>query len=244
MDTKEIEMAALDLEMFTSSSADLESAQYRILAATKQAEQEFRHNMLYPRLGDFIELVSVLETIQANREQYRSVLPRRLTGVDFEKKTLLFDAMPADEVAVERLFELIAWALPSLKALTEEGVAMFDFVAHNLSIDIVGIMPLYRDEGYAFIPDPKAGLSHVIRYEMSLYHDDNDKYRAMKTFEIQTRDMRIVHDAPESVKLELIKEHKDMPNPATYIVDTDLDFPFEETILPVAKRKLMRVLIS
>lgn len=237
-------MTALDLEMFTSSAQDVEGTQYKILAATKQAAKEFHHNMLYPRLGDLIELVSVLETIQANRDQYRTVLPRRLTGVDFEKKTLQFDAIPADEQAVERMFELITWALPTLKELTEEGVAMFDFVTQSLSIDVVGIMPIYKDEGYAFIPDPKAQLFHVFRYEMSLYSDDNDKYRAMKTFEVQTRDINIVHEAPETVKLDLIKEHQDLPNPATYIVQTDLDFPFDETILPVAKRKLMRVLIS
>lgn len=237
-------MAALDLEMFTSSAQDIEGSQYKILAAQKVAAKEFHQNRLYPRLGDLIELVSVLETIQANHDQYKSVLPRRLTGVDFEKKTLQFDAVPADEQAVERMFELIAWAMPSLKELTEEGVAMFDFVTQNLNIEVVGIMPIYRDEGYAFIPDPKAKIFHVLRYEMSLYSDDNDRYRAMKTFEVQTRDIDIVHEAPETVKLDLIKEHQDLPNPATYMVQTDLDFPFDETILPVAKRKLMRVLIS
>ena len=35
-----------------------------------------------------------------------------------------------------------------------------------------------------------------------------------------------------------------MPNPATFLMDTELDFPFDTTILPVAKRKLMRHLIS
>ena len=44
--------------------------------------------------------------------------------------------------------------------------------------------------------------------------------------------------------LELIEANRDLPNPATYLFETDLDFPFNETILPVAKRKFLRGLYS
>ncbi len=215
-----------------------------VFLALNAASAEFRHNRLYPELGELVELTSVLETITNNRDQYRTVLPKRLSGVDFENKALKFDAEPADPDAISKMFGLVEWALPQLRSLTDEGVAMFDFVIQNLKIDVVGIMPIYRDEGYVFIPDPKAQVYHVIRYEMSLFSDDSDQYRAMKTIEVDTRDHLSVLAAPESLKLDLVREHKDLPNPATYLIDTDLDFPFESTILPVAKRKLMKVLIS
>ena len=44
---------------------------------------------------------------------------------------------------------------------------------------------------------------------------------------------------PETIKQEIIKERTDLPNPATYHLDTELDFPFSETIMPVAKRKMI-----
>jgi hypothetical protein len=47
---------------------------------------------------------------------------------------------------------------------------------------------------------------------------------------------------PSSVKLKLIEERKDLPNPATFFFDTDLALPYQETLLPVAKRRMMRVL--
>lgn len=237
-------MGALELGMFTQGGEDLERAQYRILSGMQSMSREFRHNRLYPGLGDLIELTSVLETILANRNQYNNVVPRTLTGVDLDKKQLTFDAVPADGSAVERMFELVGWALPEMKSLTEEGVAMFDFVSSNMSIDVVGMIPMYRDEGYAFVPDLQAHLFHVLRYELALFTAESEHYRAMKTIEVQTHDISSVHEAPEDIKLRLIKEHGDMPNPATFIMDTDLDFPFVETILPVAKRKLMRHLIS
>jgi len=233
-----------DLEMFTTGATDPEGARYRIMAALEMAAREFHRSRLYPGLGDLIELTSVLETVRDNREQYATVLPRKLTGVDFEHKSLQFETTPADPGQIQQMFELIDWALPSLKKITDEGVAMFDFVDANLSIDVVGIMPIYRDEGYAFVADRREAVLHVLRYEMSIFSDKDDKYRALKTVEIESRTIDAVIMAPEDVKLQLIERHRDLPNPATYLVDTDLDFPFDATILPVAKRKLMKHLIS
>ena len=79
---------------------------------------------------------------------------------------------------------------------------------------------------------------------MSIYTDDKDRYRAMKTEDIEQLTMGQVHAAPESLKMSLVTQREDLPNPATYMVDTDLDFPFEETIMPIAKRALMRELVS
>ena len=237
-------MQALELEMFTSGVQDIEAAQYRILAAAGSVAQEFHRTRLYPGLAEVIDLVSALETINGNREQYKTQLPKKLTGVDFEKKTLKFDAVPADAQDIEKMFALIEWALPHIKKLTDEGVAMFDFVTQDMSIDVVGIMPIYRDEGYALIPDIAAGLVHVLRYQLSIFSDKSENYRALKTEEIETREIIMAYSAPENIKLELIKGHSDLPNPATFMVDTELDFPFEQTILPVAKRALMKELIS
>ena len=42
------------------------------------------------------------------------------------------------------------------------------------------------------------------------------------------------------MKVGLIKENKDLPNPAVYTINTSLSFPVEETLLPIAKRCLVR----
>jgi len=35
-----------------------------------------------------------------------------------------------------------------------------------------------------------------------------------------------------------------MPNPAVYSIETDLKFPVDETLLPIAKRSLVRYISS
>jgi hypothetical protein len=40
----------------------------------------------------------------------------------------------------------------------------------------------------------------------------------------------------------LIKNYKDLPNPATYLVVSEMDLPMEFTFLPVAKMKLSKMI--
>jgi hypothetical protein len=94
------------------------------------------------------------------------------------------------------------------------------------------------------ITDNIAFELQVHRYECSLFLSGNEKYRALKTEFVKSEKQEIIHRTPESIKHELIKERQDLPNPATYICITDLDFPFTETIFPVAKRKLMSLIAS
>lgn len=44
----------------------------------------------------------------------------------------------------------------------------------------------------------------------------------------------------ESIKYDLLKQKTGLSNPAVYSIETDLHFPVEETLLPVAKRSLVK----
>jgi hypothetical protein len=44
----------------------------------------------------------------------------------------------------------------------------------------------------------------------------------------------------ENIKYELIKNRGSLPNPAVYSIETELNFPVEETLLPIAKRSLVK----
>jgi hypothetical protein len=237
-------MTALTLALFTQAQQDYEAAQYRILARLQQARQALHHNKLYPVMSELVELTSVLQTIETNKAQYRNVMPKDLRGVDFEKRTLVFENQPANEEGIEAMFSLISWALPQLVELANESMEMFEFVMNQLELHVVGIMPIYKDEGYAIIADPASSVYHILRYELSLFMAHDEQYRAMKTIEVQTRTQDSLLNAPENIKLDLVHRYRDLPNPATYLLDVALDLPFAETILPVAKRKLMRQLVS
>jgi hypothetical protein len=238
-------MNTLSLELFTHPGRDVEAAQYRILAAVKELEHSFRHSKLYPGLSTLLETGAMLEAIRQNAAALNERSSQTLSGVDLDRKVLLFDdTRKPQDGEVERMLDLINWSLPLLKPLADEGMAVYDFVAQSMSIDTVGIMPMYRDEGYLLVPDLKSDVVHIFRFELALFTREDDKYRAMKTVELPVRPQRQVLEAPENVKLELVAAYSDLPNPATFLCGTDIDFPFDATVLPVAKRKLMRYLAS
>lgn len=237
-------MSALQLDTFIRINEDIESKQYNILHALSLVFSNFTRNRLYPQLGDLIflyrNLCDVLKKIKTLQDDF----PKRMKEIDWEKKDFIYEKIFKDEGNVERIVELIEWALPHIKKTIDEGVAIFEFVDDNLDLEKVGIIPSYLEEGYIFVPDnSKSGLN-LFRYEVSIYASPDDSQRALKTKYIRTIPIDILHQPANSIKLKLIRHHKDLPNPATYSFHTKLDFPFDETIFPIAKRKFMRYLYT
>ena len=128
--------------------------------------------------------------------------------------------------------------MPQIKSLIDEAVVLYEFVEKNLKVKGVGILPFYKEEGYFLIPDNHERLMQVHHFECSLFSSGKEKYRTLRTKFLQASEM-LLSTAPEFIKSKLIKQYRDIPNPATFVCETDLDFPFLETIFPIAKRKLM-----
>ncbi len=92
------------------------------------------------------------------------------------------------------------------------------------------------------LPDPQKQKLHILQYTLSVFTQAKERFRSLKTAHVKSIAQRGVFLSPQSIKLELLSEKRDLPNPATYFFATTLDFPYESTILPVAKRKLMHYL--
>ncbi len=237
-------MKSLTVADFTAPIEDVEQRQYHILGLLKARREEFGHTRLFPSLSELLELKRNLEILLNRREQVDANLPRTIRDVDWEKKELVYEAEHSNPADVDRLFELCSWALPHISSVLEEGKVVYDFVDEHVQLEGVGIMPIRHAEGYFFVPDHRTHILHILRYELSMLRAHDDQYQAMKTHELHQLLESNVAIAPESIKMSLLREHQDLPNPATFMCETDLDFPYQETILPVAKRKLMSHLVS
>jgi hypothetical protein len=231
-------MDNLTLETFLSADKDFEMNQYKILGGIKEYHTELNKKRIYPALAELINLHSMLEEIFNNKSKLDGAFPKQVVNYDFKNKKIVFEPVEKSPYNIELLFELIEWALPFIKNEIEEAIILYDFVEKNIKIGHVGIVPLYKDEGYFIVPDNKDSKLQVHRFECSIFSSKSEKYRSLKTKLVQET-AYLLENSPESIKLDLIKEYKDLPNPATFICDTDLDFPFNETIFPIAKRKLM-----
>lgn len=237
-------MAELRLNHFLTAVHDYESAQYKVLGKLQKARQAFSRNIVYPYLSSLVNLYDSLQAIVNGMENVKQGLPRRLQKVDLDNHTLKYEypALDDDQMTVVR--ELVGWSMPFIQEAIEEGRTIFEFVEDHLSIGEVGLIPSYVEEGYLIVPDLSDSALHILKYDVSLFTDTKERYRSLRTAHIKTIPGQQIGRSPQSIKLELIEEHRELPNPATYLCDTEIAFPFEETVLPIAKRKLMRYLYT
>jgi hypothetical protein len=234
----------LTVNSFIVGNRDFETQQYLVLDSLKGYYDDYAHNRLYPSLAELIELCGVLETLVQKKGDIESHLPQQLQQLDLVNQKLVYAPLEGNDADFERAVDLIIWALPHLKKAINEGTDIYNFVDEHLVIEEVGILPVYRDEGYWFVPDARASRLHLFRFEVSLFTSAHEQYRTLKTRLLESIEEIRVRHSPESLKLGLIEKYRDLPNPATFICNTDLDFPYAETLLPVAKRKLMKQLCS
>lgn len=235
------QMENLSLDFFFDSETDWEMNQYRILAAIKKASTEFCQKKIYPSLATLIQVNRQLNQITENRHNLKQTFPKQIKRIDIENQKIIYESAKNIEFKqnIEEIFELIDWALPHINEAIEEGIVLFNFVEENLLLAQVGILPMYKDEGYFMITDNISLELQVHRYMCSIFTSGNEKFRSLKTEFVKSEKQGVIKRLPETIKQELIKERNDLPNPATFILDSDLDFPFAETIMPVAKRKMI-----
>ena len=237
-------MGGWNLDLFTSAVDDFEGAQYRILSNLQHARQQFASNRIYPYLGQLIQIYGTLQTIVSTSEGLREALPGKIIDVDLEAKEVVYEQPELETDQMMAVEELIQWAMPIIQDAIDEGKTIFEFVEDNLHMEEVGIVPSYVQEGYLFVPDHENRDLHILRYTLSIFTGPKERYRSLRTAHVRSVRQQSVHQSPQHLKLSLMEERRDLPNPATYCFDFDLDFPYEETVLPVAKRKLMRYLFT
>lgn len=232
----------MHLDHFMRASEDFEGAQYRILSGLQHVRQAFSRNIIYPHLGDLIKLYDSLTSIIRQLVGLREAIPGIAKGLDPGTNTLIYEKpeLGSDRMAIVE--DLIRWSLPHVRNTVDEGRMVFEFVEENIHMEEVGILPSYVEEGYLIMPDSRQHQTHVLQYSLSVFTCTDERYRTLKTTHIKSIPRYGVHRSPQSIKLELLAENRALPNPATYFFATDLDFPFDQTIFPVAKRKLIQYL--
>lgn len=234
-------MKKLSLETLINSVEDPELSKYRVLAALKDYLEYLHRNKLYPPFAELIEAKSMIDKIFQSKTKLNEDFPRTLLRFDSKEKKLIYEESEYSENELERMFGFIEWVLPQIQEALHEGKSIYDFVEANLKVVEVGIVPIYKREGYFLIPDNKNKLLNIYRFEVSLFEMGEEQMRSLKTNLIESLENREFNKQNnEDIKLKLIKQFPDLPNPITYKFETDLDFPFAETILPIAKRKLIQ----
>lgn len=234
-------MKSLSETWFADGYIDFELKKYTLLAYLQRVNAYFNENKLYPQLADVIFHYNNLISFRKNKKFLQEQFPKKFTGVQIQKIQLLYEQIIEDDELMTELEEIISFAAAQMQATITNGTEIYEFVEDKISINPIGIVPLEQKEGYFFLSKSSTKDTSVYYYRLSIFEKHDEKYRTIKT-EFINNWLRSFSNTYENIKTELIRNRNMLPNPAVYAIESELVYPVEETLLPIAKRSLVRYL--
>jgi hypothetical protein len=228
-------MKTLSETWFTEGYIDFELKKYTLLAYLTEVNKYFNENKLYPQLADVIFHYNNIVSFRENKKFLQEHFPKQLTDINIQKLQLAYERMIEDDEIMKELEDIIHYSATTIKSTIKTGAEIYEFVEAKLTIEPVGLVPLNVEEGYLFIKDGNYNATFVYQYRLTFFEKHDEKYRGIRTDFIH-KWQRTVSNSPENIKSELLRNRRYLPNPAVYNIETDLIYPLEETLLPIAKR--------
>ncbi|MCW5907656.1 MAG: hypothetical protein KIS94_07355 [Chitinophagales bacterium] len=232
-------MATLNQNWLTEGLIDFEYKRYLLLAYLQETSKHFDEKKLYPKLSELVEHYRNLKIFSERKQSAVSDFPKEISRLDFEQFKVEYRQMFEDDELLKEIDNIVEFALPEMEKQLGLGKELFEEVEDKLAVFPVGILPLRNEEGYFFLSDFPKRLVSVYYYMLSVFENMEEKFRGLHTKFLFSYDIS-VSQSYESVKYKLIEQHRQLPNPATYAVEFKHSYPLPETMLPVAKRSLVR----
>lgn len=218
---------------------DFEYKTYQLLGYLKRTNYLFSQKKIYPQLSDLINHYRSLFQLKEQKKYVRNKFPQSASDINFKKMEIIYQDLYEDEDILKTIDEIIEFALPKFQQSIEIGKELYEYTASLIDMEPIGIVPLYRKEGYFMLRDKSTDDILVFYYKIKLIQTDTDQFRALETKYIG-RDKLSICNTPENIKMRLIKNFREMPNPASYLISIKYPLPLSSTWLPVAKRLLLK----
>lgn len=258
------------LNILIKSEFDPEGAKHELLAQLQKVDQAFAEDRLFPQLAQLARGLQGLWAVKEDRNSTKEGLQNmqdmvevsRQEGIQrkevsdrpFEHKDADYDRdLPqlSRKQKIESVFWLTDFAIENMSSLIKYGKEVYESVSDSMEIATVGVVPSYQLEGYMLIPNSQTNELVIQRYtfgrveQMSYLQSMVKEGDGEITLELKTSQIKTITYSPTmptlaTIKSELIEQRRDLPKPATFHFKVDKSAPFEDTILPIAKRELMR----
>ena len=232
-------MAELKQDWLTDGHIDFEYKKYMLLAYMQNVGLEFDAKKLYPKFSELVEHYRNLEILKEQKKIALNNFPKEISKLDLEKFKIEYKTVVQDDELIREIDEIISFAIPEFRNKMSLGKELYEEVEDKVEIFPIGLLPLEIEEGYFMLSDYMRRMINVYYYNITIFESALEKLRGIHTTLINQYEMTI-SNTYQNIKYELIKDTKQMP--AMYALEFKESFPLTETMLPVAKRMLVRYL--
>ena len=225
----------------TEGLIDFEYKKYVLLAYLKAVRESFSKVQLYPHLADIVFHYRNLVALRSDKSVITESVPKELSIEKLELLEISYRKMIEDDAIMQEIEAIMEFAIPQLKGYVEEGSSIYDFVESKCELSAIGVVPLYAREGYVFMTQPPESETNIYRYQITVYHNSSEPMRGLQTEFVRTTNYNLANSY-ENMKMDLVRHFKDLPNPAAFLVLSKMKFPYKQTLVPIAKRLLIKYL--
>ena len=236
-----IRMKKLSENWLTEDHIDLEYKQYVLLAWLEQVHSQFNQVLIYPGLEELILHYRNICKFKESADSLYKAFPENIHQMDLINFRINYKKALGNDSLMDELNQIIRYSIPQFEMHLEIGKSAFAHVEDNLHLEPVGLIPLWNESGYLLIEMHEPKETRVFEYVLSLYENEGEKYRSLHTYPVKTYTRNLIN-SPGNIKLDLIRENKHLPNPATFVMQSEFPYSFDHTYFPIAKRMLMRAL--
>ncbi|MBA3829362.1 MAG: hypothetical protein H0X33_10535 [Taibaiella sp.] len=226
---------------FMEGYVDFELQKYHLLAYLQEVNKYFNETKLYPQLSDLILHYNNLVSFRTNKKLLQDQFPKRIDRLDMQNIQVIYEKMLADDAIMQELEQITLFAMDELKGTIENGAEIYDHLEKSIRIEPIGLLPLYKNEGYVLLRYGSYSEIRAYTYTVTLFEHQAARYKGLRIQYLDTWTGNIVNTY-EQVKRDIIRSLRTIPTPAVYSIETPLHIPFDETLLPIAKRLLIRSL--
>lgn len=232
-------MTTLDVKKLTSCGSDWEANQYTLLSRVKVWTDQIRRNKLFPSLDESIQLSTSLEEILRENLESKWWFDSEIRARRLNERIIVYEKAHQVAFQLDMLLEFVEWALYLNRPVLEEGEILRNFVDENLSIRKITNRKNYLGKGYFTLPDNKKEILNIYYYEVNWDWHKNEVIHTMETELIRSVPFESIKASVEEFVKDFINNYQQLYDPVAFIFETDLDFSYKETMLPIAERKLL-----
>ena len=226
---------------FMEGYVDFELQKYRLLAYLQEVKKSFSETRLYPQLADLVYHYNNLIAFRNNKQHLKNQFPQRLQGVNLQKMEAVYERMLNDSAMMEELQSIADYATAQLNEIIREGAEIYEDIENKLSVEAIGILPLYKKEGYVFFDADALNEIRIYSYSITLFESSELKYKGIR-MEYLESEPKSLASTLEQIKVNMVRRYRALPNPAVYRVGHPASVPLDETVLPIAKRTLVKLI--
>jgi hypothetical protein len=192
-------------------------------------------------LSELLQHYQNLIDLKSGRESLKQSFPKTLASADFEQWKLEYKPRENENDFFEMMDALLQYSIPAMKSSLEEGSDLYRHVEKNLHITEIGLRAPSVENGYFFLCAPPKKEARIYQYNLTRVHLPDGPYRALHVSYLSQMQLNFTTTF-ERAKTDLIRSAGPNAGWATYLIESEVYVPWEESLLPVAKRRLVEYL--